>query len=95
VHISNRWLRLEGPLAAIADDLGLTALTASDGDISLEQRREDKAASSWVALAGDEDTLAPLRAGGGWRPARREAGVAAWTDDFSDVVGVMRWRWWR
>jgi SAM-dependent methyltransferase len=95
VHISNRWLRLEGPLAAIADDLGLAALTANDGAVTPDQRREDKAASSWVALAGDEAVLAPLRAGGGWRPARREDGVAAWTDDFSNVVEVVRWRWWR
>ena len=75
VHVSNRWLRLEGPVAAIAAELGLHGRIATDNAASDAQLREHKTASSWIALARDEAALAPLAGLPGWRALEREPGV--------------------
>jgi hypothetical protein len=57
LHISNRWVRLEPVVSAIAKKLGLTARVWSDDN---ERGHEGKTASSWVVLARKEEYLGRL-----------------------------------
>jgi hypothetical protein len=60
LHISNKYVRLEPVVAAIARDLGLTARVWNDDN---EMGGPGKTASSWVALARTPEQL-----GGLYRP---------------------------
>jgi hypothetical protein len=56
LHISNKYVRLEPVVAAIARDLGLTARVWNDD----ADRRPGKTASSWVAVARTPEHLGSL-----------------------------------
>src|SRR5262249_5956748 len=55
-HISNRWVRLEPVVAAIARELGVTARVWNDD----AEKRPGKTASSWVVLARKPEYLGSL-----------------------------------
>ncbi len=87
-HISNPCLRLEPVLAALARDAGLTARVRSDsGD-----ERGARAPSDWVVLARREADLGPLADDARWRPLTDRPAVGLWTDDYSNLLGVLRWK---
>lgn len=93
LHISNKFVRLEPVVAAIAEKQGLVARVWNDDG----ERRPGKTASSWVALAKDVQTLGTLglsddaqqQHGTAFREVQGHPDVPAWTDDYSDVLRVM------
>jgi len=87
-NVSNRMLDVKGVLGAIARDAGLAAITRYDGD-----RTEDgaKLTSEWVAMARRPEDLAVIRAGDpGWRPLAAPEGASLWTDDYSNLLSLLR-----
>ena len=88
IHGSNRHLDLVPVVAAAANAAGLLALLKEErkGDLVTA---EFKATSSVMALARDPADLRDLAATDGWRHLAQSAGVAAWTDDYSNVLGAM------
>jgi hypothetical protein len=89
-HVSNRYLKLEPVLAALASDAGLAA-ASRNSLVDEEALSIGIAPSHWVVLARNADDLAPLKARGRWHEARGRTGVAAWTDDFTDLVSTLKW----
>ncbi len=87
-HVTNRHARLEGVVAAVARGAGLAGVVGRgsgwgpDGPVR----------TTWVLLAKRADDLAALRGRPRWELLRTGAGERAWTDDFSDLVGALRWR---
>jgi hypothetical protein len=92
LHITNRYVRLEPVAAAIAAELGLTALVREDLDVSAVQTGLGKSGSVVVVLARRPEALGNLRNNEEWRPAAAEPGVDAWRDDYANVLRVFRWR---
>ena len=90
-HISNRYLDLEPVLGAVAEDLGLTAVTIKDRSLSDADADVGKVPSTWVVVARAPEDLAALEGMAGVQPIRTESGVAAWTDDYSNLVSILRW----
>lgn len=91
-HISNRYLDLKPVLAAVAKDLSLSACYRFD-EVPPEVAAETGALSSiWVVLARQPGHLDRLSQEPGWRalPPPR-AGFRVWTDDFSNLIGVLMW----
>lgn len=88
-NISNRYLRLEPVLAALAEDAGLFAMVCYD---TAPSDVPGKMPSAWVVMARTETDLVALRHQSGWRPAEREARVELWTDDFSNLLSIFIWR---
>lgn len=104
-HISNRYLELDGVVAAIARDLGLVTYVDVDG-ITDQEAKVGKTASIWMVLARKQDDLARLVKSKPHPKTREEinrlteasawseriAGDKdqAWTDDFSNVLGVLK-----
>jgi spermidine synthase len=88
-HISNRHLDLEPVLASEARALGLAGLDQRDLHVTPAQRAAGKQASEWVLLARDRAALARFTADPRWRPLHGSTQV--WTDDFSNILGVIDW----
>lgn len=88
-HVSNNYLDLEPVLAALAERAGLVAFVRRDWDVSDAERARGKSPSTWVAMARAADDLGELGTKPPWVPARRRAGIDAWTDDRSSVVTLL------
>ena len=89
-HISNRYLRLDNVLGRLASARGLNVL--------VQRQRPDPGAiekgyigSDWVVASPDADVLAPLAADSRWTRLESDQGTPLWTDDFSNILTVVRW----
>ena len=92
VHISNRHLDLEPVLAALAERTGLVARIKryrSSGDMPSHW---PSASSDVVVLASHERTLRALELDDGWVPLGSPDRVRIWTDDYTSIVPLLRWR---
>jgi len=91
VHVSNRYLDLVPVVAELARDARIAG--SYGNDMSDESRRQAMlSSSSWVALARHAATLGPLTRQKGWAPLPPTGAVRLWTDDFTDVIDVVKWR---
>jgi hypothetical protein len=88
-HVSNRFLSLVPVLAAIARDEGMVAYVQDD--IVRTPRFPGKMASMWVALARRDEDLGEIAHDPRWTRVVADSTVAAWTDDFSDVISRFKW----
>ncbi len=91
-HISNRYLDLEPVLGSLAQAAGLSTLAQLDLAATAADEANYKRPSHWVLMTRNAGGLAPFSADGRWRATRRQARGAVWTDDFSNVLSVIRWR---
>jgi hypothetical protein len=102
VHTSNRHVDLVPVVANVADSLKLVSKLGhwppAGKDDKSEANRPDHDrgyySSEWVMVARTESDLAFLDApqyAGCWSRARR-IGLPAWTDDYSNLLSVFRWR---
>jgi spermidine synthase len=87
-NVSNRYLELEPVLEAVARGLGLSARIQRD-DANLKPGEQ---ASIWVVMARRDADLGALASDPRWRRLQGRPGVAAWTDDFSNLLGVLLWK---
>ena len=85
-NISNRYVELEPVLGNLADDIGLRCSTRKFR-ASEEQADRRMDSSEWVVMAARSPTFDRLR----WRDCRRDPGARTWTDDYSNVLGTLRW----
>jgi hypothetical protein len=88
IHGTNRHLDLMPVVAAAAKAEGLVAFLKEEGK-GEPVSAGFKAGSSVMALARDPADLGDLPARAGWRRVAPVATVAAWTDDYSNVLGAM------
>ena len=90
-HISNRYLNL-GPLVAeLARDAGLSCLLRYDVQTGPPSATQGKATTHWAVMAKSAGRLAPLMSDARWKALTHQPDSVAWTDDFSNPLGVMRW----
>lgn len=88
-HISNRYLDLEAAVAGTARSLGLAGLVQLDTDLA-GYPAGDKLATDVVLLARDPAPLAALASDPRWEPLASRNGPV-WSDDFSDILSIVRW----
>ena len=89
-HVSNRYLDLHGVLGALAHDAGLFSLMNDDAYVSEGELQRGKFASWWVVMARHSDDLESLSTDLGWRTLRAATGSRVWTDDFSNIVSILK-----
>jgi spermidine synthase len=89
-HISNRKLDLTPILANGAADIGMSAI-AQIYSVPPEAQDDYILASNWVALANSLEDLAPLGQDARWRRLSPDPKADLWTDDYSNVLGALRW----
>jgi hypothetical protein len=100
-HISNRYLWLENVLGDLSGDLGLYCMALYDRDVTDKERNEEgKAETHYVTVARPPSHLGKLAdatSGSRWQHVKARPGVPVWTDDFSNILGVVIWKqfgWW-
>jgi len=87
LHISNRHLELAKVVAAVGATEGLTTLVKRDRN-QIDFAADLHTAAMVAALARNDADLGDLRGADGWEKTDA-AGVVAWTDDYSDIIGAM------
>jgi spermidine synthase len=87
VHISNRYLSLEPVLGNLADALGLVAIKQFDDANGVPF----KSGSDLVVMGRRREAFGSLMADARWSPLERSSLVGIWSDNFSDVLHIIRW----
>jgi hypothetical protein len=89
-HISNNWVDLAPVLGGLARARGLSGLIQLETGITVDELRLGKDASHWVLLARTPQALQPFATNPKWKPLASGADGPVWTDDFSNLFGVLR-----
>ena len=86
-HISNRHLQLRSLVASLAAErsLAVRGQHYQGGTKSMV-----RTSSEWVAMARTEHDLGSLAADPRWTKLEPDPGTRIWSDDFSDVISVLR-----
>jgi spermidine synthase len=92
LHISNLYLDLEPVVAALAEQLNLVGRVRSDLEISSRERATGRSATIWAVLSRSAADFGDLENDRRWRAIRKRENVHAWTDDFSNIIRVFKWR---
>jgi spermidine synthase len=87
-HVSNRHLELVSVVGAVASAERLVAYVKYDRP-PFDPDHPIRAPGEVVALARASADLGNLPARKGWHPAVNHPDVAAWTDDYSNVLGAL------
>jgi hypothetical protein len=91
-HMSNHYLRLAPTFGALARDAGLVCLMDDDAGVSPAEMEDGKLPSQWVVMARDRADFGALGSDSGWVPIAVGPGTRAWTDDYSNLIGVIHWK---
>ena len=90
LHVTNRHLDLVRVAAGIAAATGLEGVTQAHR-VTAKQLERGITPSRWVVLARTDAPLAALRRDARWRDLRSVERPVVWTDQSSNVVGVLSW----
>jgi spermidine synthase len=89
-NISNEYLELAPVLTTLVKSVGAAGrhqiFQPSPAEVG-----KGATASEWMAIAASDADLEFLRSEKRWQVMRPKTDAAPWTDDFSDIIGVMRW----
>lgn len=91
-HTSNRYVNLHSVLAKSAAELQLLCYTRTQLDVRSEELSEAKYACSYVVIARKEEHLRGLQVMTGWRRLQPDPSLRLWTDDYSSLFPVLRFR---
>jgi hypothetical protein len=91
-HISNVYLDLAPALGTLALDAGLKALVRDDTAVSDAELDGGKLGSKWLVMARGEENFGGLGRDARWIAAPAKQGARVWTDDYSSLLGIIRWR---
>lgn len=88
LHVSNVHMELASVVTAVAAEEGFVSYfkRSDDANNFSSDRRTN---SEVVVLAHSEASLGELPRRHGWRKIDPKPGIAAWTDDYSDVLGAI------
>jgi spermidine synthase len=90
-HVSNRQLSLGPVLGKLSNTLGLVALEQRDR-VPQREMNSGKVSSDWVLIARDSADLGSLTRDSRWTAPAVSAATPLWTDDFSGLLSVVRFR---
>jgi hypothetical protein len=89
-HISNNYVDLHPVLANLAADAGLVAYARDEQAVSSDRALRGEFPSDWVVMAREAGSLHGLAGDPRWRRLGRQPDFPVWTDDFSNVLRVLR-----
>jgi len=87
-HVSNRYLDVEKLASAVAMNEGLPAFVRRDDD----EEPTGKAASDYVAAVRKAEDLDNIPNKDSWEQVEKPTDIKAWTDDYSNMMSVIRWK---
>lgn len=86
-HVSNRYMDVEALISAVVTDANLEALVRHDD----AQQNDLKARSHFIVAARNPGALGELERDGNWEKVKKPDAVAPWTDDYSNMLAILRW----
>lgn len=86
-HVSNRFLNLPPVLAEIAERAKLAGVVVED---PAQKDNTLHSSSTWVLLARNSEALKGIGEAG--TKLERTAGAPLWTDDFNNLLSVVKWK---
>jgi len=89
-HISNRYLDLRPVLMALAHDANAAGALGERG-FDDSGRLKLYYGSRWIVLAKRPDVLQELAQLDGWQMLGPWEEARLWTDDYTDVLGALKW----
>ncbi len=89
VNISNRFMDLRPVLAAAANELDMTMLAKSSEREINQAARLFIYATEYAVLTDNEAQIRTLRANG-WKPYEPDPSFRLWTDQYSDLLSVLK-----
>jgi hypothetical protein len=94
-NISSRYFDLEGVLADLARCAEPPLVCFAQDDLAVNDYEEQlgKAPSHWVVMARQPKVLAKLIKQHKFHKVRGRSDRAVWTDDYCNLLSVLRWRW--
>jgi hypothetical protein len=90
IHISNRYLDLRPVIIALANDAQLAGALGERGP-DTEGRGKLYYGSRWMVLARNAGVLSELVKVDGWYALGSYPESRLWTDDYTDVLGAIKW----
>ena len=91
LHISNNYLDLGPAVQELAHDAGLVGLDQNEVTIPPNEQNQGRMASHWVVLARQRADLSRLAERPGWQPLTRQRRATVWTDDYTELISLLRW----
>jgi hypothetical protein len=88
-HISNRHLNVQPVLEALAAERGLASLVQVDSP-SRAAFEQGHYPSHWFLMARTAEAFGALGGDKRWKQPGLTSGARAWTDDFSDIISVIK-----
>lgn len=88
-HVSNRYLDIARLVSALVSDAGLVAYSRIDEAGELEA--QGKTRSNYVVAARNLDDLDGIVHSRGWKRVVRPENFRSWTDDYSNLLSLIRW----
>ena len=88
-HVSNRYLNVEKLVSALVTGAGLVAYSRFDdaGDL----RKIGKSSANHLVAARRLEDLQAIAERPGWSPVARPSDFQPWTDDYSNLLSLIRW----
>lgn len=90
-HISNKYLRIEPLLAAVAQQQGLVGLARFDDLSGDPEPIPGKKVSHYVVLARESQHLGGLLTDHRWTAIEGDPGIRYWTDGYSNLLSLFIW----
>lgn len=91
-HISNVHLNLEPVVGRLAAEFGLICRSRADLAVSEKEQARGKLPSHYVAMARSPEDLGDLADNPQWRPVSPHPDTPVWTDQYSNLLSLFRWR---
>jgi hypothetical protein len=88
-NVTNGYLRLESLVAAVTIDAGLQAMLRYDFDA----KPPGKSESAFVVVARRKEDFGTIAQNKNWSLLTETEGVRPWTDDYSNMLAILRWHW--
>jgi hypothetical protein len=86
-HVSNRYMDVQGLVSAVTLDAGLEGLIRYD----YSEQETGKSGSDYVVAARQREHFGDLNLDLNWTPVEKPAGIRPWTDDYSNMMTILRW----
>ncbi len=90
VHISNKYLKLEPVLAALARDFQLRGWIVDSTKYHKTREHPEVNDSRWIILGHNATDLGPLALDTDLEPLPEAGNAKTWTDDYSDIISVLK-----
>ena len=90
-NVSNRHLYLAPILARLAESQGLKAWRRVHMIPEADRDLYAATPSEWVVMTADPGRAALMESLPGWQRLSADPATDLWTDDFSNILGVIRW----